>query len=146
MTTTTLPHLTESKIDRFLDQAANVARLYKAVLPDPATLAKDYTGACCIGCDIRGRKDGAERRVFIYSTCDHAECFREIGSHAISYTTGVPVVTAAVLLAEGKWAPGTMVNVEELDPDPFLKLMPDVGIGWQVIDLPLDGSWPQANG
>ncbi|MEM1200517.1 MAG: saccharopine dehydrogenase, partial [Pseudomonadota bacterium] len=57
---------------------------------------------------------------------------------------GVPVMTAAVLLARGDWDPQTMVNVEELDPDPFLALMPELGISWSVMDLPLDGSWPGA--
>jgi carboxynorspermidine synthase len=117
-------------------------RVVKAVLPDPASLAAGYTGKVCIGCDVRGEKDGAPRRIFIYSTCDHEACYAEAGSQAISYTTGVPAITAAVLLARGTWNPKTMVNVEELDPDPFLELMPEAGIGWQVIDLPLDGSWP----
>ena len=119
-------------------------RVVKAVLPDPASLAAGYTGKVCIGCDIRGEKDGAPRRVFLYSTCDHEACYAEVGSQAISYTTGVPAVAAAVLLARGTWNPETMVNVEELNPDPFLDLMPEVGIGWDVIDLPLDGSWPGA--
>ena len=53
-------------------------------------------------------------------------------------------MTAALLLARGDWNPGTMVNVEELDPDPFLDLMPKVGIDWSVMDLPPDGGWPDA--
>ncbi len=119
-------------------------RMVKAVLPDPATLAQGYRGEVCIGCDLRGEKDGAPKRCFVYSTCDHTKCYAEVGSQAISYTTGVPAVTAAILLARGAWAPGTMVNVEELDPDPFMALMPEIGIGWDVIDLPLDGGWPEA--
>jgi len=117
-------------------------KMVKAVLPDPATLAAGYSGKVCIGCDIRGTKGGAEKRVFIYSNCDHRDCYEEVGSQAISYTTGVPAMTAALLVARGVWAPGTLVNVEELDPDPFLDLMPKLGIGWTVTELPLDGSWP----
>jgi len=117
-------------------------KMVKAVLPDPATLANGYSGKVCIGCDIRGMKDGKERRSFVYSTCSHENCYEEVGSQAISYTTGVPAMTAAILLARGTWSPGTMVNVEELDPDPFLELMADVGIGWKTRELPLDGSWP----
>jgi len=120
-------------------------KMVKAVLPDPASLAAGYRGQVCIGCDIRGTKDGAPRRVFVYSTCDHTACYEEVGSQAISYTTGVPAMTAALLLARGIWNPETLVNVEELDPDPFLDLMPDVGIGWSVMDLPLDGGWPDAD-
>ncbi len=39
---------------------------------------------------------------------------------------------AALLIARGDWNVGRMVNVEELDPDPFLALMPELGIDWQV--------------
>ncbi|MCP4315767.1 MAG: saccharopine dehydrogenase family protein [Hyphomicrobiales bacterium] len=117
-------------------------RLVKALLPDPASLAKGYTGKICIGAELRGRKDGKEKRVFIWSNCDHEENYREVGSQSISYSTGIPVITAARLIANGSWKPETMVHVEELDPDPFMALMPEVGIGWQVEELPLDGSWP----
>ncbi len=117
-------------------------RLIKALLPDPASLASGYTGKICIGVDIRGRKDGETKRHFIWSNCDHEENYREVGSQSISYSTGVPVITAARLLAAGTWNPQTMVHVEELDPDPFLALMPEVGIDWQVEELPVDGGWP----
>ena len=117
-------------------------RLVKALLPDPASLAAGYVGKICIGVDIRGRKNGEEKRWFIWSNCDHEENFREVGSQSISYSTGVPVITAARLLADGTWNPRTMVNVEELDPDPFLALMPEVGIDWHSQELPVDGSWP----
>lgn len=121
-------------------------RMVKAVLPNPTTLAAGYSGKVCIGCDIRGVRNGEEKRSFIYSTCDHRACYEEVGSQAISYTTGVPAVTAAILLARGVWKPGTMVNIEELDPDPFLELMPRVGIDWTTKALPLDGSWPSDDG
>ena len=121
-------------------------KMVKAVLPDPSTLAAGYSGEVCIGCDIRGSKDGEEKRLFVYSTCDHRDCYEEVGSQAISYTTGVPAITATILLARGQWKPGTMVNVEELDPDPFLELMPKVGIDWATKELPLDGSWPDDDG
>jgi saccharopine dehydrogenase-like NADP-dependent oxidoreductase len=107
-------------------------KLMKAVLPDPASLAEGYTGEVCIGCLIKGRSHGKDREVFIFSTCDHSDCYRDIGAQAISYTTAVPLVTAALLVARGDWKVGKLVNVEELDPDPFVALMPAVGIGWEV--------------
>ena len=107
-------------------------KLLKAVLPDPASLAAGYTGEVCIGCLVKGRSAGTERGVFIYSTCDHADCFRDIGAQAISYTTAVPLVAAALLIARGDWNVGRLVNVEELDPDPFMALMPEVGLEWAV--------------
>jgi saccharopine dehydrogenase-like NADP-dependent oxidoreductase len=119
-------------------------RVVKALLPDPSSLAAGYTGSVCIGCDIRGTKDGERRRVFVYSTCDHAACYEEVGSQAISYTTGVPAMTAALLLADGTWSPGGLVHCETPDPDPFLARMPKLGIDWAVMDLPVDGGWPEA--
>lgn len=108
-------------------------KMVKALLPDPASLAADYQGRVCIGTLLTGQDaSGRQRRVFLYSTCDHQQCFSEVGAQAISYTTAVPVVTAALLLARGDWDVGRMVNVEELDPDPFLALMPELGIDWHV--------------
>jgi len=98
-------------------------KVLKAVLPDPASLAKNYTGYTCIGNLIKGKKNGKEKEIFIYNVCDHAACYKEVESQAISYTAGVPPVAAAILVAQGIWNPKTMVNVEELDPDPFLKLL-----------------------
>jgi saccharopine dehydrogenase-like NADP-dependent oxidoreductase len=108
-------------------------KLVKALLPDPASLAADYTGRVCIGALVGGNDAaGRPRRLFVYSTCDHGACFEEVGAQAISYTTAVPAVSAALLLARGDWDVGRMVNVEELDPDPFLELMPELGIDWHV--------------
>ena len=107
-------------------------KLLKAVLPDPASLAQGYTGKVCIGCLVAGSSAGKEREVFIYSFCDHAECYADVGAQAISYTTAVPLVSAALLIARGDWNVAKLVNVEELDPDPFMALIPQLGIDWNV--------------
>ncbi len=109
--------------------------LLAAVLPDPASLAEGYTGECCIGNLVRGQKDGRPREVFLHAFCDHEACFNEVGSQAISYTTGVPAVAAALCIADGSWDAKRMVNVEELDPDPFLAEMARQGIDWHVTDF-----------
>ena len=107
-------------------------KLLKAVLPDPASLAAGYKGKVCIGCLVKGRTQGKAREVFIYTSCEHADCFADIGAQAISYTTAVPLVTAALLIARGDWNVRKLVNVEELDPDPFMALIPKVGLDWKV--------------
>lgn len=43
-------------------------------------------------------------------------------------------MTAVLLIAGDDGNARTLVNVEELDPDPFMALMPAVGIGWNVRD------------
>jgi saccharopine dehydrogenase-like NADP-dependent oxidoreductase len=106
----------------------------KAVLPDPASLAPDYTGKTCIGDLIKGVKDGQAHEVLVYNVCDHEQTYKEVGSQAISYTAGVPVVAAAMLIANGIWDMGEMVNVEELDPLPFIALMNRMGLVTRIRD------------
>ena len=103
-------------------------KVLKAVLPDPLSLAPNYTGKTCIGNQILGKKDGKDREIFIYNTCDHAQCYKEVESQAISYTAGVPPAAAAILIAKGVWDAKIMVNVEELDPDPFIELLNTMGL------------------
>lgn len=109
----------------------------KALLPDPASLAKNYTGKTCIGCLIEGKKDGKPRKVFIYNVCDHAECYKEVRSQAISYTTGVPAAVGAAMMVAGTWQRPGVHNIEELDPEPFLDLLARHGLPWHVQELPV---------
>lgn len=121
-------------------------KVLKAVLPDPASLAKTYTGWTCIADLVKGWKNGKWREVLIYNNCDHAKCYREVESQAISYTAGVPPIAAAILVAQGKWAPRTMVNVEELDPDPFIKVLNRIGLPTKVKEIKLKGGKPTKDG
>ncbi|SEN70829.1 carboxynorspermidine dehydrogenase [Pseudorhodobacter antarcticus] len=109
-------------------------KLVKAVLPDPSSLAPDYTGKTCIGDFVRGVKDGKPVEVFVYNTSDHAQAFAEVGSQGISYTAGVPPVAAAMLIASGVWDVGHMANVEDLDPKPFLALLNRIGLPTRIKD------------
>jgi len=60
---------------------------------------------------IEGIKDGKPRKYYIYNVCDHAECYREVKSQAISYTTGVPAMLGAKLMLTGIWQkPGVFVS------------------------------------
>ncbi len=111
-------------------------KVLKAILPDPSSLAPNYTGKTCIGNYIKGEKDGRHREIFIYNICDHAACYKEVESQAISYTAGVPPAAAAILIARGIWDPKTMVNVEELDPDPFIELLGSMGLPTVVEEHP----------
>jgi saccharopine dehydrogenase-like NADP-dependent oxidoreductase len=103
-------------------------KVIKALLPDPSSLAPKYTGKTCIGNLIKGKKDENDYELFIYNICDHADCYREVEAQAISYTAGVPPAAAAILIAKGVWDVKDMVNVEELDPDPFIELLAPMGL------------------
>ena len=110
-------------------------KVVKALLPDPQTLAPGYTGKTCIGNFVKGWKDGKNRELLIYQVSDHHDCFLEVESQGISYTAGVPPVAAAMLVAEGIWAPKTMVNVEELDPEPFIALLDRIGLPTEIKEI-----------
>jgi carboxynorspermidine synthase len=110
-------------------------KVLKAVLPDPVTLAPGYKGKTCIGDLIKGKKDGQEKEVFIYNICDHEKCFAEVGSQAISYTAGVPPVAAAMLVMNSTWDTKRLVNMEELDPDPFLNLVGKIGLPTEILEI-----------
>ncbi|SEQ64631.1 saccharopine dehydrogenase family protein [Thalassovita taeanensis] len=116
-------------------------KVVKAVLPDPSSLAPDYTGKTCIGDLVKGTKDGKPTEVFVYNIADHKDAYNEVGSQGISYTAGVPPVAAAMLIANGTWDTGTMVNVEELDPKPFLTLLDQIGLPTRVKDANGDRPW-----
>ena len=119
-------------------------KLVKAVLPDPAMLAPDYTGKTCIGDLVRGTKDGAEVELFIYNVADHKDAYNEVGSQGISYTAGVPPVAMAMLIADGTYDLGRMMNVEELDPKPLFRLLDTLGLPTRIKDAAGDRAWHQA--
>ncbi len=107
-------------------------KFLKELLPDPASLAPNYTGKTSIGCLIEGLKDGQPRKVLIYNICDHAETYQEVRAQAVSYTTGVPAVSGAVMIATGQWKQPGVWNMEQLDPDPFLADVAARGLPWHV--------------
>lgn len=103
----------------------------KAVLPDPASLGPRTKGKTNIGCIFTGIKDGKEKKYYVYNVCDHEECYREVGSQAISYTTGVPAMIGAMMVLKGQWKKPGVHNVEEFDPDPFMDALNQYGLPWQ---------------
>lgn len=108
----------------------------KALLPDPSTLGPRTTGKTCIGCVVSGVSDGREKTVYLYNIKDHQDCYREVQSQAISYTTGVPAMISAKLILEGKWLKPGVWNIEQMDPDAFMDDMNRHGLSWKVIEDP----------
>ena len=87
----------------------------RTLLPDPASLGPRTVGKTNIGCIFTGIKDGKEKSIYIYNVCDHQECYKEVESQAISYTTGVPAMIGTSLVLQGLWKKPGVFNVEELD-------------------------------
>ncbi|MFB2838810.1 saccharopine dehydrogenase family protein [Floridanema evergladense] len=112
-------------------------KFLKTLLPEPSSLAANYTGQTSIGCHIRGLKNGKNRNYYIYNNCDHSKAYQEVGGQAISYTTGVPAVIGALMVVNGIWKKPGVFNVEQCDPDPFMELLGSLGLPWyEIIDRP----------
>ena len=109
----------------------------KALLPDPASLGPRTVGKTNIGCIFTGKKDGKDKTWYIYNVCDHQECYKEVGSQAISYTTGVPAMCGALMMLTGKWTTPGVHTVEEFDPDPFLDALDKYGLPRNVSENPV---------
>lgn len=103
----------------------------KAVLPDPSTLAARTKGRTNIGCIFTGKKNGEDKNYYLYNVCVHEDCYKEVGSQAISYTTGVPAMIGAMMVMTGKWQKPGVYNVEEFDPDPFMEALNKYGLPWK---------------
>ena len=108
----------------------------KAVLPDPSSLGPRTKGKTNIGCIFRGKKDGKEKNLYIYNVCDHEACYKEVGSQAVAYTTGVPSMIGAMMLLTKTWDKKGVFNIEEFDPDPFMEALNKWGLPWVVEENP----------
>jgi saccharopine dehydrogenase (NAD+, L-lysine-forming) len=126
-----------TRIDPVMYEGREVVPLQflKAVLPNPGDLGKTTRGRTCIGNIIRGIKDGIEKSIYVYNICDHEECYREVGSQAISYTTGVPAMIGAMMILTGKWSGSGVFNMEQMDPDPFMEQLNIRGLPWKVAEM-----------
>ena len=122
--------MTSIKPIEFQGQQIVPLQFLKAVLPDPASLGPRTVGKTNIGCIFQGVKDGKPKTYYLYNICDHQECYREVGSQAISYTTGVPAMIGAMLVMNGIWNKPGVWNMEEFDPDPFMDALNKWGLPW----------------
>ena len=107
----------------------------KTLLPDPASLGPRTKGKTNIGIVAEGIKDGKKRKIYIYQVSDHEECYAEVKSQAVSYTTGVPAIIGAKLMLEKVWYKEGVHNMEEFDPDPFMDELNKQGLPWKIKEL-----------
>ncbi|MFT7824725.1 MAG: saccharopine dehydrogenase family protein [Sulfurimonas sp.] len=107
----------------------------KTLLPDPASLGPRTKGKTNIGIFAKGIKDGKPQTIYIYQVSDHEQCYAEVMSQGVSYTTGVPAMIGAKLMLEGTWQGTGVYNMEEFDPDPFMEELMQQGLPWQVMEL-----------
>ena len=141
---TVLKNVGMTRIDPVLYNGQEIVPLQflKAVLPEPSSLGATTKGKTNIGDIATGEAaDGSgERTFYVYNICDHEDAYAETGNQAISYTTGVPAMIGAAMMLTGAWAGKGVFNIEQMDPDPFMAMLNEQGLPWQVkeLDAPLD--------
>jgi saccharopine dehydrogenase (NAD+, L-lysine-forming) len=125
-----------TRIDPVLYNGVEIVPLQflKAVLPEPSSLGPLTKGRTCIGNIVTGVKDGKSKRAYIYNICDHQDAYKEVGSQAISYTTGVPAMIGAKMMLTETWLRPGVWNMEQFDPDPFMADLNTYGLPWKVQD------------
>lgn len=135
---TVLQNVGMTRIDPVKYQGVEIIPLQflKAVLPEPASLGPTTKGKTNIGCIATGiGKDGKEKTLYIYNICDHEDAYEETGNQAVSYTTGVPAMIGAALIVKGLWRGHGVYNMEQFNPDPFMEMLNQHGLPWQVKEL-----------
>ncbi|MEQ1510347.1 MAG: saccharopine dehydrogenase family protein [Sphingopyxis sp.] len=139
---TVLQNVGMTRIDPVIYEGREIIPLQflKAVLPEPSSLGETTTGKTNIGVIASGvGLDGAAKTLYLTNICDHEDAYAETGNQAVSYTTGVPAMIGAAMMASGAWAGDGVFNIEQMDPDPFMTMLMEHGLPWQwkALDGPL---------
>ncbi|MEP2234678.1 MAG: saccharopine dehydrogenase family protein [Alteripontixanthobacter sp.] len=108
-----------------------------AVLPKPETLGETTKGKTNIGVIATGEAlDGSgEKTFYINNICDHEDAYAETGNQAVSYTTGVPAMIGSALIVQDVWSGDGVFNMEQMDPDPFMEMLNEQGLPWNVREM-----------
>ena len=140
---TVLQNVGMTRIDPVIYEGREIIPLQflKAVLPEPSSLGPTTRGKTNIGCIATGDAlDGSgEKTFYIKNICDHEDAYAETGNQAVSYTTGVPAMIGAAMMLTGTWkgpdGQGGVFNIEQFDPDPFMAMLNEHGLPWNVEEL-----------
>jgi saccharopine dehydrogenase-like NADP-dependent oxidoreductase len=101
-----------------------------AAAPDPNEIGKKYVGQTAAGTYVTGKKDGMERKVYLYQVADNKECVEKYGTQVVVAQTAFTPVITMELLAKGSLGskPGDpksgVHNPEAFNADDYVALMP----------------------
>jgi saccharopine dehydrogenase (NAD+, L-lysine-forming) len=135
---TVLQNVGMTRIDPVVYEGREIIPLQflKAVLPEPSSLGETTTGKTNIGVIATGLgHDGTAKTLYIYNICDHEDAYAETGNQAVSYTTGVPAMIGTAMMVTGTWSGAGVFNMEQMNPDPFMDMLNQHGLPWQVKEL-----------
>lgn len=105
-----------------------------AVVPQPADIGDKMTGKMCVGINVKGRKDGKQREVFMYQALDNNDSMERYGTQAVVAQTGLGAAIAIELLGRGIWKEKGVHAPEAFEPEPFLKLMEEYDYPYGLVE------------
>jgi saccharopine dehydrogenase (NAD+, L-lysine forming) len=100
-----------------------------AAAPDPNEIGKQYIGQTAAGTYVIGKKDGMERKVYLYQVADNQECVKKYDNQVVQAQTAFTPVITLELLAKGSLGskPGDpksgVQNPEAFNADDYVGLM-----------------------
>jgi saccharopine dehydrogenase (NAD+, L-lysine forming) len=105
-------------------------------LPKSIDLVGKMHGSVCVGTLAEGTIGGKRTRRFMYQMTSHDQAYADLGVQGTGLQTGVPAACGALMIANGRVPGAGVFAPEQIDPAPFLELMPKHGAPWAVVDLP----------
>jgi len=112
-----------------------------AAAPDPNEIGKKFVGKTAAGTYVVGKKDGMERKVYLYQVADNQECLETVGVQVVTAQTGFTPVITLELLARGSLGskpgdPECGVHCPEaFNADDYVALMPEVGFPGGLLEI-----------
>ena len=106
------------------------ARRHRRRRSGPNEIGKKYVGKTAAGTYVTGKKDGMERKVYLYQVADNKECVEKYGTQVVVAQTAFTPVITIELLATGSLGskPGDpksgVHNPEAFNADDYVALMP----------------------
>jgi saccharopine dehydrogenase (NAD+, L-lysine forming) len=106
-----------------------------ATLPDPAKLGSRMHGKTCAGTWVKGLdRAGNPSELYLYHVVENEWSMKHYNCQAVVWQTAVNPVVALELIAAGTWAGVGVLGPEAFDAVPFLDLLSEYGVPFQLRD------------
>jgi saccharopine dehydrogenase (NAD+, L-lysine-forming) len=106
----------------------------EACMPNPAKIGPLMRGKICVGIQVKGRKDGKARELYIYQVADNEACMQRFSCQAVAAQTAVGPAIATELLAKGIWKNAGVLPPEAFEPEACMERLKSYGFPYGIRD------------
>lgn len=103
--------------------------------PQPKDVGDEMTGEMLVGIVCAGKKDGREKKYFLYQPFDNQESVKRWGMQAVTAQTGFGAALALELIGRGIWKDTGVYSPEYFDALPYMELMEESGFVYKIVDI-----------